>query len=161
MDLRQLRSAFFPHASRQIDWFRIVHRLSAAKTAGTEVLRRYLHRRAELVQRKNRQKEEGSIGEARPSTGRPSAEGEGANGPRRRRSRGVQQRDSIIQNGLEEGLDRLEVCQRPDDKGVPTTGKMRRLGCRRWEDAWTSLELRNNVQQVFSKTPEGPKSVKG
>lgn len=161
VDPRKLRSAFFPNECGQIDWSRIVHRLAAAKTARTEVLRRYLHRRAELVQRKNQQQKKAQSGRHAPQQVVLSAEGKRAKGPRRRRSRSVQQRDSIIQNGLEESLDRLEVCQRLDQKGVPTTGKMRKAGVTCWTDAWTNLELRNNVQQVFSKTPEGPNSVKG
>jgi hypothetical protein len=161
VDPRQLRLAFFPNESGQIDWFRIVHRLSAVKTARTEVLRKYLRRRAALVERKNRQKERARSGSHAPQQVALSAAEERANGQRRRRSRSVQQRDSIIQNGLKEGLDRLEICQRLDQKGVPTTGKMRKARIDCWTDAWTDLDLRNNVQQVFSKTPERQKTVKG
>lgn len=161
VDPRQLRSAFFPAELGQIDWFRIVHRLAAVRTDRTEVLRGYLGRRAALIQRKGRQKtRDRSRIQPTHQVVRPSQDG-GASGHRRRRSPNVQQRDSIIRSGLEEGLDRLEICQRLDQKGVPTTGAMRKAGVDRWTDAWTNLELRNNVQQVFSKTPGRPKAVKG
>jgi hypothetical protein len=152
VDPRQLRSAFFPNECGQIDWSRIVHRLAAAKTTRTEMLRKYLRRRAQLVQRKNRHKETARSGSQPPErTGLPN-EQEGSGRRERRRSRSVQTRDSIILTCQGEGLDRLESCQRLDQKGVPTTSKMRKAGCGRWEDAWANLDLRNNVQQVFSKT---------
>jgi hypothetical protein len=161
VDPRQLQFAFFPNEPGQIDWFRIVHRLSAAKTARTEALRKYLRRRTALIERKNRQKQRARSGSHAPQQVVLSTAQESASGQRRRRSRSIQQRDSIIQSGLEEGLDRLEICQRLDQKGVPTTPKMRKAGVDCWTDAWTNLALRNNVQQAFSKTPRRPKAVKG
>jgi hypothetical protein len=161
VDPRQLPAAFLPQQCRAIDWFRIVHRLAAIKTAKAEAVRKYLRRRAELIRRSKRRNTRTRAGSHSPQPiVLPRDAGAGKGTPKRRRSRSVQTRDSIILSGLEEGVDRLEICQRLDDKGISTTSKMHKAGCKRWTEAWTNLDLRNNVQQVFSKTRARAKAVK-
>ncbi len=161
VDSRQLPAAFLPNDPEQIDWFRIVHELAAIQTNWTEALQRYLRRRTELVQRKSQQTKQTRSGSHRAhAIDLPTEQDNGGGRRERSRTRNVRKRDSIILEGLEERVDRLEICQRLDDKGVPTTDKMRRDGYRRWTDAWANLDLRNNVQQIFSKTLARARSVK-
>ena len=86
----------------------------------------------------------------------------GAAGFRRRRGRQPAnvERDSIVVNCLDRGMERFQVCQTLDRKGFDTTGKMRAWGAERWVEAWADPNLRNTVQQVFSKAVKRSKAVK-
>lgn len=146
-----LERAFSPRDSRDNTWGPLVLRLLKAGEDRLVVF-------GKLLEDRIAEREERSV------DGGPSLTEEGvertSKKPSRRRRRNTMERDSIIASCLSRETDRLKICTMLDDKGIPTTPKMREYGLTRWEDAWKDPDFQNNVQQVFSKTKRRSGPVK-
>lgn len=78
----------------------------------------------------------------------------------RRRAR-HRERDEMIASCLARGMERRDVCSTLDQKGIATTAGMQKHQVHSWVIAWDDPELRNNVQQIFSKVIRKKNIVKG
>jgi hypothetical protein len=128
--------AFGPEDCESYNWYQLVQKLTvASEEQRLEVWKQLVETR----------QAERAAGDGRKASRRQ---------PRHR------ERDEIIASCLARGMERREVCRTLDQKGIPTTAGMEKQHVHSWLTAWEDPELRNNVQQVFSKVTRRKGAVK-
>ncbi len=71
-----------------------------------------------------------------------------------------QERDQIIVNFLDRGVEPASICEELDLRAMPTLPAMKAKGVHRWKDGWVNPQTRNAIQQLFTKVPSRRTSVK-
>jgi len=62
-----------------------------------------------------------------------------------------QERDQIIRNCLDRGMERGEICLELDKRTIPTLSSLQAKGFHRWADGWINPEVKKSIQTLFSK----------
>jgi hypothetical protein len=70
-----------------------------------------------------------------------------------------QERDQVILNCLDRGMEPALVCDELHKRTIATLPALQAKGIHRWTEGWLDLEARNAIQQLFSKV-RGRKLVK-
>lgn len=71
-----------------------------------------------------------------------------------------QERDQIILNCLNRGMQPLFICEELDRLTIPTLPFLQNKGVPRWKDGWENAQTRNAIQQLFAKVPTRRNVVK-
>jgi hypothetical protein len=124
MDDEEIEEALVPEDNERLAGSRLVYEVSTAKTNRADVLRDWLRHQP-----------------AAKAAAAPKATSWGKN----------RERNQIILNCLEHGMERADICKELDRGSIATQFSLQRVGLHRWADAWEDPDGRQSIQQLFSK----------